>query len=129
MIDSAAEFVRLRRSEDRAEYDRAAREEAPDSVWLDVMRDFPSMKEWVAYNKTVPLGILRVLAMDPDPSVRASVASKRKLTPDLFEMLAADPAEQVRLRIAYNPKAPPGILAQLRQDEADVVRAAAASRG
>ena len=41
MIDSAAEFVRLRLSSDPAEYRRAAREEAPENVWLEVIEAYP----------------------------------------------------------------------------------------
>ena len=93
MINSAEEFVRLRNSELPDEYRRAAHEEAPISVWHDVISRFPgSVRGWVAHNKAVPLEILKVLARDPEVSVRMTVASKRKLSPELFEVLSRDDA-------------------------------------
>lgn len=90
MIKSSAEFVRLRDSERAEEYQRAANEEAPDAVWLEIISRYPSMRTWVAHNKTIPLDILRLLATDKSPTVRSAVASKRKLDAKLFEQLAQD---------------------------------------
>lgn len=77
MIDSAEEFVRLRSSDDPAEYRRAAHEEASVQTWLDVVDRFPDMRFWVAQNKTVPLEILERLRHDPDDRVRSMVLLKR----------------------------------------------------
>lgn len=77
MIESADEFVRLRSSEDPAEYQRAAREEAAESTWLEVIDRFPDMRFWVAQNKTVPLSVLEILRHDADERVRSMVTSKR----------------------------------------------------
>ncbi|GAA4623217.1 hypothetical protein GCM10023113_07300 [Cellulomonas oligotrophica] len=77
MIESAAEFVGLRTSEDPGEYQRAAREEAPLEVWLAVIEDHPEMRQWVAHNKTVPAVVLERLAGDSDPTVRWTVAIRR----------------------------------------------------
>ena len=57
MINSAEEFVRLRTSEQKEEYSKAVEDEAPISVWLDIVDRFPEMKEWVVHNRTVPLEI------------------------------------------------------------------------
>ena len=46
MITSAEQFVYLRESEDRSEYHRAAHEEAPLDVWLDVITRYPEMQQW-----------------------------------------------------------------------------------
>ena len=116
MIGSADEFSRLRRSIDPDEYGRAAREEATEKVWLEVIARYPDMREWVAYNKTVPLEILAVLARDPDRRVRQAVAMKRKLSRELFGRLASDPDASVRSTIAGNPKAPNEVLAGLLSD-------------
>jgi hypothetical protein len=78
MINSAEEFILLRNSEKRDEYIRAASEDASDLVWIDVISRFPEMREWVAYNKTVPLNILEILARDENESVRAAVAMIEK---------------------------------------------------
>lgn len=128
MIASAEEFVRLRRSDDRAEYQRAASERASLTVWREVLGGYPDMKVWVAHNKTVPLEVLRALAIDPDPSVRHAVAMKRKLDADLFRSLAADADPSVRQQIACNAKAPRHILEALAQDTEPLVREAALER-
>ena len=53
-IESAEEFIRLRTSEDEAEYRRAASEEAPDQVWAALIEQHPEVRFWVAQNKTSP---------------------------------------------------------------------------
>lgn len=63
---TAKEFVRLRLSEDSADYLRAA------------------------HNKTVPIEVLAILARDPDARVRRWVATKNKLSPEFMMALAAD---------------------------------------
>jgi hypothetical protein len=77
VIDSAEEFVRLRTSEDPAEYNRAARDSASISTWLDVIDRYPQMRQWVAHNNTIPLEILEQLRNDPDEHVRWMVLQKR----------------------------------------------------
>jgi hypothetical protein len=76
MIRSAEEFRRLRESDNPDEYWRAAHEEAPLDVWLEVIRRWPDMRFWVAHNKTVPLSVLEVLVNDPDEKVRDMVLRK-----------------------------------------------------
>lgn len=98
MIESAEEFVRLRTSSLPEEYLRAAEEEATTNVWIDVIQRYPGMRSWVAHNKSVPIEVLALLAVDPDPDVRSVVADRRKLTPELFRQLSADPDEAVRAR-------------------------------
>ncbi|MEO5662534.1 MAG: hypothetical protein ABIR39_04550 [Nocardioides sp.] len=77
MIESADEFVRLRRSTDREEYGRAARDEASIETWRDVIERYPEMREWVAHNKSVPMEILEILRHDPDEKARSVVRQKR----------------------------------------------------
>lgn len=77
VIESAEEFVRLRISDDPAEYNRAAHDEASESTWREVIERFPDMRFWVAQNKTVPLSVLEILRQDPDDKVRHMVTSKR----------------------------------------------------
>ncbi|EOR09703.1 hypothetical protein MMP65_13150 [Acinetobacter sp. ANC 3926] len=125
MIKSAEEFILLRNSETHDEYMRAAYENASDLVWIDVISRFPEMREWVAYNKTVPLNILETLARDKNESVRATVAMKRKLSPELFDLLSRDNSEEVRHRIACNKKTPIYILKMLTNDPIMFVREAA----
>jgi hypothetical protein len=124
VIRSAEEFVALRESEDPCEYGRAARDDASIEVWKEVILSYPEMRKWVAYNKTVPIGILEILANDSDPEVRRFVAAKRKLTIELFEYLSNDEDESVRLRVARNPKVPKHLLYKLADDDSMFVREA-----
>jgi hypothetical protein len=128
MIDSAEEFVCLRNSWDRALYERAAHDEAPLRVWREVVERYPEMRVWVAYNKTVPLEVLKDLARDPDSRVRDMVAMKNKLTADILETLAVDPNDAVRMRVARHKHTTREILEQLRNDSWDEVRVVAAAR-
>jgi nicotinamide mononucleotide adenylyltransferase len=122
MINSAEEFVRLRRSKNIEEYSKAANEDAPISVWLGVIEKYSDMKEWVVHNKTVPLEILDILSKDPDPNVRFNVAQKKKLSPEIFERLSKDADESVRLAIARNPKTPHYVLKILMYDEWEEIK-------
>lgn len=124
MIHSAEEFVALRNSSLKDEYDRAATDEAPVSVWKDVIDRFPEYRKWVAHNKTVPLEILTLLYQF-GPDVRRFIAAKRKLPDELFELLSKDLDAVVRQGIASNKKTPISIIRRLMQDEdEDVSRVA-----
>ncbi|WP_081082368.1 hypothetical protein [Burkholderia diffusa] len=116
MIQSAEEFVALRDSCIKDEYDRAATDEAPVSVWKDVIVRFPDYRKWVAHNKTVPVEILAELCQF-EAEVRRFVAVKRKLSRELFELLAKDPDPVVRQGVASNKKAPISVISSLMQDE------------
>lgn len=124
MIRSAQEFVELRTRNDA----RATHDEAPEFVWLEVIRRYPDFKEWVVHNKSVPPSILRLLARDPDPRVRFSVAAKNKCSPEILELLATDTDESVRARVARNKKAPAHVLESLRDDPSPLVTEAVDSR-
>jgi hypothetical protein len=128
MITSANEFIRLRTSELKEEYDRAASDEAPLDVWWELVRNHPDMKVWVVHNKTVPLEILDALSTDDDTAVRDAVARKRKASFEILERLAHDPDRGVRYAVACNKKTPPSILNMLLGDQWDVVVAKAKAR-
>jgi len=128
MIESAEEFVRLRTSEFREEYSRAANDCASAEVWLEIIEGFPEMRPWVAHNKNVLPEILETLARDPSPAVRSVVATKNKLSSELFLLLAQDPDEGVRARLCYNKKVPPNILQALVSDRSRLVAEAAEAR-
>ena len=116
MITSAEEFVALRASRLKAEYDRSAMEEAPLAVWREVITGYPDYVQWVIHNKTIPLEILEELC-ESHPESRYFIASKRKLSPELFALLSQDPDPMVRSGIALNKKAPLEILVNLLSDE------------
>ena len=116
MINSAEEFVRLRSSEIMEEYLRAAKEEAPISVWKEVIQKYPDYARWVVHNKIVPLEILTELYQSR-PDVRCFIAMKRKLSPELFELLSNDENYIIRKEIAINQKTPLSILKKLASDK------------
>lgn len=128
MIESAEEFCRLRLSDNPVEYRRAANEEAPVHVWKDVIERFPSLRRWVAYNKTVPIEVLEIIVDDPDDAVRWQVASRNKLSPELLDKLASDPKEEIRVRIVNHRSLPPHVLERLEEDPSELIRVAAVTR-
>ena len=128
MIESAADFVRLRTSEIPGEQYRAAHDAAAVGVWRAVIEKYPDMRERVARNKTVPVEVLEELSHDPDSRVRVAVAMKRKLPEALQLVLAGDPDEGVRHRIACNAKATKRVLQMLADDDQSFVRETAIGR-
>lgn len=103
MIHSAEEFIALRDSDNKEEYDRSAFEEAPLAVWRDLIQRYPDYRRWVAHNKTVPVEILAELC-NYGPDIRQFVATKRRLSRELFILLSQDPAATVRQSIAVNKR-------------------------
>ncbi|MDK0520027.1 hypothetical protein [Streptomyces sp. ML-6] len=128
MIETADEFVRLRNSSDPQECRRAAVEEAPAQVWVEVVDRYPEERVAVVQNKTVPLAVLEILIDDPDARVRFMVAMKRKLSPDLLERLARDVDESIRIRVAQHRNTSRETLESLRKDSWSEVRAAVDDR-
>ncbi len=102
MIKSPEEFIRLRTSEIKAEYDRATHDTADISTWTKLINNHPDYKQWVIHNKTVPIEILEILTLDNDPNVRSAVAKKRKINDKIFEALSTDKDEGVRHSLIYN---------------------------
>lgn len=128
MIYSAREFLDLRNSDRPEDYLRAANEPAALEVWLEIVRDLPEMKVWVARNKTVPAEILEILAKDPDVTVRHAVAMKNKLSPHLMLLLASDIDFSVRQRIAYNKNVGEEVLRKLSNDPSETISLIARNR-
>ena len=124
MIKTADEFVKLLDANDR----RAVYEEAPGDVWDELVDSRPELRVWVVRNKTVPLGLLRRLADDPDPLVRHAVAMKRKCDQPLLEKLARDICDLVRMRVAWNAKTTAATLKVLANDRDPNVAEAAKQR-
>lgn len=70
MIKTSAEFILLRNSDIPEEYNRTGIEEAPLTVWMDLIENHHDMKVWVARNRTIPKEIIHILSEDSDPIVR-----------------------------------------------------------
>lgn len=105
MILNAEEFIKLRKSSNPDDYNRAANEEASIDVWLDVLNNYPDMKKWVIHNKKIPIEILNKLSEDFDPEIRGDIARKRKIVDtQIFKKLANDKDENVRYALMWNTK-------------------------
>jgi len=128
MINSAEEFVRLRLSDNMEEYLKAAWDEAPFEVWLQVIETYPEMREWVAHNKSIPIEIMEILADDADERVRFNVATKNRLPESLQMKLAKDLDSSIRKRIVYNKKATFRVLTILLNDDDEDIRVMAKNR-
>jgi hypothetical protein len=102
MIQSAKEFIALRSSQDLVEQKRATHDEAPLSVWQEIIAKYPEYKIWVVRNKTVPLEILELLSKDNDAQVRSEIASKRKINDSIISVLSKDEHENVRYALMLN---------------------------
>ena len=102
MIKSADDFVKLRTSEIKEEYDRSTHDTADISTWTEVIEKYPDYKEWVIHNKTVPIEILELLTSDENPNIRSAVARKRKINEKIFETLSRDRDENVRYALMCN---------------------------
>jgi hypothetical protein len=128
VIGSAEEFARLRASQVREEYERAAQESAPPEVWLEVIERYPELRKWVAHNKTTSAEILQTLATDEDPVVRSAVAMRRSCPPDARVSLSMDRDERVRATVARNPKTSEELLRRMENDPSPFIRQLAADR-
>ena len=123
MIKTAEEFIRLRTSDIQEEYVRAGKDEAPITVWLELIEKYPHMRIWVARNKTIPIEVINILSKDEDSLVRDSIASKYPLSREIYLMLSKDKDESVRGRLIYNKKLPLDILKDLSErDPSEFVR-------
>ncbi len=119
----------MRTSEDPADYHRAAYDEASIDTWREVIARFPSMRFWVAQNKTIPSEVIAQLAHDEDSKVRSMVARKRRLEPVILQSLASDPDDGVRMAVARNRHTPRPVLESLAlHDPWPEVRRAASAR-
>lgn len=128
MIESAAEFIRLRESGDGGDYQRLKRDEAPVEVWREIVADHPDMRFWVAFNRTVPPEVLRQLAQDTDWRVRDKVAGRRDTPADVLGALAQDEHDAVASSVAGNPSTPQTALRALAEHHWDQVRDKAQQR-
>ncbi|MCU6243899.1 hypothetical protein [Enterobacter asburiae] len=117
MIESTEEFVRLRNSDIPSEYNRSANEEAPISVWLDLINEYPEMRVWVARNRTIPKKIVDMLSKDPDPFVRDAICSKYPLDIELYVLFSKDMDEGVRSRLTYNKNIPLSVLKDMSEND------------
>jgi hypothetical protein len=125
MITSPEEFIALRTSDEMDMQERASHDQASIETWNQIVDQFPDMRVWVAYNKTVPVEVLDRLATDPSARVRRQVAMRRKLSKQSFQLLATDTDEGVRAAVAQNKRAPASTIAQLAHDPCEFVRRAA----
>jgi hypothetical protein len=121
MIESAEEFLRLMRSENKEDYERFRNEGAPIHVWETLMSKYPLANAWIVRNRKSPLEVLEKLADDESTLVRAEVASARRISEKIQLKLAHDPEYSVRHSLAYNKKATTKVLTILSNDVEDAI--------
>ncbi len=110
VIETTDEFIRLVTSVDAVDRRKAAWEQAPLSVWKELIIGHPEMRFWVAHNRTVPSEILRILALDTDWRVRHRVATKNACSGDILALLANDEHEAVASAVSGHPNTPTAAL-------------------
>jgi hypothetical protein len=119
MINSAEEFIKLRTSNSKEDVDRATYDDAEAQTWIEVIDKYPTYKEWVIHNKTVPVEVLESLATDADPRIRSAVARKRMINDKIFRLLAADLDVNVRQSLISNTGLSVEKLKQIKTDDSD----------
>ncbi|NIF23091.1 hypothetical protein [Candidatus Pantoea multigeneris] len=126
MINSAEEFIELRDSDTPAKYNRAGKDDAPVSVWWDLIEKYPHMRVWVARNRNIPKEIIHHLSKDDDPIVRDAICSKYPLDIELYLLFSKDSDEGVRARLTFNKGLPMDILKDISEnDSSEFVRSQA----
>lgn len=128
MIETTDEFIQLVDSDVDEERRRAALEDAPLDVWMNLVEHHPEFRFAIAHNKTIPDEVLRLLARDPDWRVRQGVASKRRCPPDILAVLATDENESIASTVAGHPNTPPEALLALADHPWKVIREKVARR-
>ena len=116
MISNINEYLRLKNSKNKEDYDRVIREELSPELISDILENYPIEKSWLVHNKFIPIEILRILASDKDIDVRFSVAMKKKCDRLVFETLIKDKDFSVRMAVVRNNKLPIDLLETLTFD-------------
>jgi hypothetical protein len=127
MINSVEEFIKLRKSQNPEEYNRANDDFLPDDVAFDLIENYPEMREYVSVNSTISLKVLNRLADDEDWLVRLGVlemhpfTGKKAHTLDrhLLDKLSKDEDESIRRRVSCHPDTPIDILERLIHDPSE----------
>jgi hypothetical protein len=96
---------------------RTLRDEAPLSVWKDLISNFEPYLIDVAQNGTIPEEIFKDLIHRGDERIRSILAEKRRLPSCFFDFLSNDASPLVRKAIAANRKAPIDVLKRLVLDQ------------
>lgn len=129
MIDDANEWIRLRRSDDPDDQQRAMTEAVPVAAWAEVYDRAPDLRPFMAAHGGVASAWLERLARDPDRAVRLAIAQRDDASEAVLRELADDVSEPVRVAVAANPSTRKDVLQYLsRVDGAEAVRVRAAAR-
>lgn len=121
MINSAEEFIHLINSSIEADKSRAIIEEAGDSVWLDVISEYPDYEIFILQNLTIKPNLIKFLSNSKNWRIRHGIAKKRKSGTEILIHLSNDEHPIVRQAIASNQKTPYATLQNLCLDADDRV--------
>ncbi|MFI9547842.1 hypothetical protein ACIHAR_28615 [Streptomyces sp. NPDC052016] len=80
------------------------------------------MRFWVAFNRTIPVEVIRILSADSDWRVRDKVASRKDTPGDILEVLSRDTHEAVLSSVAGNPRTPVAALRVLSRHPWNQIR-------
>ncbi|QWT19809.1 hypothetical protein KPL74_18940 [Bacillus sp. NP157] len=116
MLRSGQEFVALIMSSSKADRVRALSSEAPASVWMKVIHEFPGLIRFVAFNRSLPDEVLIELAESASAEVREAVANRSRLPEQVQRRLARDACSRVRLALVRKSMLSDDLLADLARD-------------
>lgn len=117
MICNIDEYLNLVNSEDKEDTNRTINEELSSELILEIIKNYPGKKSWLAHNKHLPVSVLRLLALDENDDVRFTIAMKKKCDRHIFEILMKDPNFSVRMAVVRNNKLPIDLLKLLAFDK------------
>lgn len=121
MITSVEEFIEILSSDEESGTGESRSCRATENLWIQIISEYPHLKKWVAWNKTIPFNVLEILSGDDEPEIRWWIASKRKISVDLLEKFSKDVNSSVRERVVFNASTPVHILKELSLDtDADI---------
>ncbi|WP_223547258.1 hypothetical protein [Pseudomonas sp. A-B-19] len=121
MINSAKEFIDLLNSGIEMDRERAVTDKASDSVWEDVILNYPDYEIFILQNETISPSTIKTLSKSLNWKTRHGVAKKRKSGTEILTYLSNDEDPIVRQAIASNQKTPYAILKKLCFDNDDRV--------
>lgn len=122
MINTVEEFTALLTHDDVVERLRSVTDSALDTVWIDIINEYPDLRAAVAQNKTISNAIVRLLYATSDTRTKSILARKRSTPVDILDLLSRDENEAVRLAVARHPRIPSHALKQLESDDWDEIR-------
>lgn len=127
------QLLRAEQKIDQVQRERARLSSSPRELAELAADEDSGVRFYVAANRHTPLGVLQLLASDPEPQVRSGVAmslahdpyywgEEQELIESIAFHLARDPQVLVRMKLAENRDLPPAAFDTLAYDPDHLVR-------